>query len=156
MKKGAVDYSWIMFFIVIIVLPVLYFRMTTQVETTKQAIGEDQAILLASTYAKEDIINYLEKAAQLELPTILKEAPLNSSPEKFNEAFNKHLNPYIKAFNVRSFTKIPENNYEVYIEGKNIHAISILPIKKNIAKPPTELTSLGTMWFAPSFTITTT
>jgi len=161
MNKKAVDYSLIMLFIVIVAVPVLYSRMTAKIEDTKQVMGEEQAMLLRMPYDKEDTINFVEKSAQLALPGILAELektipgqPCEGIYDTIKSTFNKHLDNYIKSFNQRSYTKIPENNYEIYIEGNNIHAIAVLPVKKLIAKPGTELNSIGTMWFAPSFTIT--
>ncbi len=158
-KKGY--YSLIMMFIVIVALPVLYLRLTSKSTEMKKSLGDSQAILLNAPYDKEDIINYIEKSAELELPNILAElertVPTQVCGTNLQDiitvSFNKHLDPYIKAYNARAYTQIPENNYEVYIEGNNIHAIAALPIKKGLAKPGTELATIGTIWFAPSFTV---
>ncbi|MBW2969854.1 hypothetical protein KY319_01900 [Candidatus Woesearchaeota archaeon] len=163
-KKASALYSVILLFIVIVALPVLYWRMTSEVETTKETIGETQVILLRAPYAKEDTINYVEKAAELELPKILKEIEAEvtaqncnkNTADTINEVFNKHLNVYIDDFNKKSYTKIPKNNYDIYIEGNNIHAIATIPVEKTLARPGTQLTTIGKMWFSPSFTITTT
>jgi hypothetical protein len=161
-SKKALDYSLIILFIVIVTIPVLYWRMTSKVEETKKAMGEGQAILLRAPYAKEDTITYIQKAAELEIQAILTEASTEipklscdaNIMDTFNKIFNEHLSSYIKEYNRNSQAKLPENNYEIYLEGNNIHSIAILPVKKSIAKPPGELEVIGTMWFAPSFTIT--
>ncbi len=69
-------------------------------------------------------------------------------------SLNKELDKYIITFNSRSYTKMPLNNYDFYIEDGNIHAIATLPVEKGLAKKGTELDTIGKMWFAPSFTIT--
>ncbi|GEM_PF-4451315 len=160
-SKKAIDYSLVMLFIVIVSVPVLYSRMTSKLEDTKQTMGEQQGMLLRAPYDKEDTINYVEKAAQDALPNIINEIEqtlpgqtCEKTSETIRKTFNKHLDAYIKAFNQRSYTKIPENNYDIYIEGNKIHAIATMPVQKLIAKPGTQLNSIGTMWFAPSFTIT--
>ena len=72
-SKKAIDYSLVMLFIVIVTIPILYWRMTSKIEETKKTIGEDQATLLGATYDKEDLTNYLEKAVQITMPEVLKE-----------------------------------------------------------------------------------
>ncbi len=164
MNKKGYEYSLIMIFIVIVALPVLYLRLTSKSAEMKKSLGDSQAILLNAPYDKEDIINYIEKSVQLELPNILAEiertvptqACGTNIQDSINGAFNRHLDPYIKAYNTRAYTKIPENNYEVYIEGNSMHAIAALPIKKGLAKLGTELATIGTIWFAPSFTVSAT
>ncbi len=184
-KADIMDYALIMLFTVMVVLPVLYWRMTSEVDQTKQSIGENQAILLKAPYDKEDMINYAEKSAQLALPDVLanvakkngflKEpcggtttagcAIINTPAnildicqpdiiETFTYHFNKELDVYIGAYNARAFTQIPTSNYDIHIEGNKINAIATLPVEKNLAQKGTELSAIGKMWFAPSFTIT--
>lgn len=166
-KKGMEEHGWyalIILFTVIVAMPVLYWRMTAEIETTKATIGETQNILLSAPYNKEDTINFVQKTAELELPKILKEIETaikiqicgKNTADTINEVFNKHLDVYIEDFNKKSYTKIPKDNYDIYIEGNNIHAIATIPVEKTLAKPGTELTTIGKMWFAPSFTIKAT
>ncbi len=183
-SKRAMDYSLIILFIVIVTMPVLYWRMTSKMELTKKTIGEDQAIMLRAPYDKEDTTNYVEKSAQLSMPEILgamalangystppcggthdkggkKCAIINTGTkicksntlEAFTSYFNLYLDNYIKAYNAKSYTQLPTNNYDVHVEGNNIHAIATLPVTKGLAKRGTELDTIGTMWFAPSFTV---
>lgn len=159
--KRAMDYSLIMLMIVIIVMPVLYMRMTTKVEETKQKIGNDQAILLTAPYDKEDIINYIQKSAEQALPEILPEAQNSITDcqdpiKKITQIFNKHLDKYIDAYNKQSYTKLEKNNYELYLDNEGIHAIAINSLKKTLTIQGTELNQIGTIWFAPSFTIKST
>ena len=188
-KKGdMMDYALIMLFVVIVTLPVLYVRMTSEVEDTKKTIGENQAIILQAPYDKEDMINYVEKSAELVLPNVLTSVSngngfveascggefvegggtcsIINTPASiidicqpdilgtFTHHFNKELDKYIEAYNDRAFTKIPKNNYDVYIDGNDINAIATVPVEKGLAKRGTELSTIGKMWFAPSFTIT--
>ncbi len=185
MNKKALDYSLIMLFIVLVAIPVLYWRMTSKVDETKKAIGEDQIIILRAPYDKEDTINYIEKSASLSMPEIIGATALAngfSTPppcggtfdhggrtcaianigtqicrpsvlDTLAGFFNLYVDNYIDAYNVQSFTKLTKNNYDIYVEGNNIHAIATLPVKKGLAKKGKELDTIGTMWFAPSFTI---
>ena len=72
MNKKAIDYSLIMLFIVLVAIPVLYWRMTTKVELMKKTFGDDQLIILNGPYDKEDIINFVKKSADLAAPVVLK------------------------------------------------------------------------------------
>lgn len=185
MNKRAAQYlPLFLLFMVLMAVPILYWRLSVKMDETKKAVSEDQLILLSAPYDKEDTINYAEKAAQLSMPEILgamalangystppcggtldstgkKCAIVNtgtnicrpSITDTLSGYFNLYVDNYIKEFNAKSFTKLPTNNYEVYIEGNNIHAIAILPVTKSLTIKGTELDAIGTMWFAPSFTI---
>jgi len=153
MKKAAVEYPTILMLIVIVTLPYLFLQLHSKVTETK-TIGDAQLIMLGAPYSKEDIINYLQESAKLTLSETLKAC---GTPQSMTDKFNQEMNTYINAFNAKSpITKIPTNNYELYIDGKKIYAIAILPVEKKLAKHGTELDSIGTMWFAPSFTVDTT
>jgi hypothetical protein len=184
-KKAAQFTPLFLMFMVLMALPILFWRLSVKIDETKQQIGEDQLVLLAAPYDKEDTINYVEKAGYLIIPEVLAEvaktngflaAPCGGTidsgttkcaiinkdsfqvcrpeiMETLNAHFNKKLDEYIEAFNEKSFTKLPTNNYETFVEGKNIHAIALLPVKKGLAIKGRELDTLGTMWFAPSFTV---
>lgn len=183
-KKGAQYLPLFLLFMVLMAVPILYWRLSVKMEETKKAVSEDQLILLSAPYDKEDVINYVEKAAQQSMPEILSAIALAngySTPpcggtldsggkecavvntgtkicrpntaETLSGNLNLYVDNYIKEYNAKSFTKIPTNNYEASIEGNNIHAIAILPVKKMLTIKGTELDAIGTMWFAPSFTI---
>ncbi len=183
-KRAAQHLPLFLLFMVLMAVPILYWRLSVKMDETKKAVSEDQLILLSAPYDKEDVINYAEKAAQLSMPEILgamalangystppcggtldsggkKCAIVNagtnicrpSITDTLSGYLNLYVDNYMKEFNAKSFTKMPTNNYEVHIEGNNIHAISILPIKKSLTMKGTELDAIGTMWFAPSFTI---
>ncbi len=85
-------------------------------------------------------------------------------------AFNARLNPYLNTYNTKVSNIFPLDNYEIVIEDDKINAIALMPIQKplqthaititgermyGIAVPTTEALKekSGTMWFAPSFTI---
>jgi hypothetical protein len=158
MNRKALDYSLAIMFIVIVALPLLYWRMNTKIEVAKETMGEDQILFLQQPYDKEDIISYIEKSAELAMEDItkgaeqLKQDCTKDTNERIAGIFNKKLDTYIKAYNKRSTVKIPENNYELYINGNDINAIAILPIEKPISRLGREIDALGTIWFAPSFT----
>lgn len=162
--KKALDYSLIMLFIVLVTLPVLYMRLTTKVDETKQTIGEIQSAIITAPYDKEETINYIQKSAETEMTNIIATARqklategCNKNPRDiFTEQFNDNLNKYLTSYNQRAYLQLPLNNYETYIEGNNVHAIALQPIKKNLALTGKELQPIGAIWFAPSFTITIT
>ena len=185
MNKRAAQYlPLFLLFMVLMAVPILYWRLSVKMDETKKAVSEDQLILLSAPYDKEDTINYAEKSAQLSMPEILgamalangystppcggtldsggkKCAIVNtgtnicrpSITDTLSGYLNLYVDNYIKEFNAKSFTKLPTNNYETFVEGKNIHAIALLPVKKGLAIKGRELDTLGTMWFAPSFTV---
>jgi len=151
-KKGL-DYAVSMMIVVIIIMPILLLQMNAKI-TEAGKIGDAQIIMLRTPYVKEDIINYLQKSAELSLAEITK-ACAPGSIVTLTKKFNQEMDKYINEFNAKSpIMKIPTNNYELYIDGKNINAIAILPVEKKLSSPGTELDAIGTMWFAPSFTIT--
>ncbi len=149
MNKRGLDYSLGLMYTVIIVLPFVIVVLITQSTATTKLIGDSQQAMLRVPYVKEDVITYLEKSAELILPDIMPACAIG-----FTQRFNQEMDKYIDAYNAKSpVTKIPKNNYELHIEGRNIHAIAILPVQKSITKRGYELDSLGTIWFAPSFTV---
>jgi len=151
-KKGL-DYAVSMMIVVIIVMPILLLQMNSKI-TESGKIGDAQIIMLRTPYVKEDIVNYLQKSAEVSLAEITK-ACAPGSIVTLTKKFNQEMDKYISEFNAKSpITKIPTNNYELYIDGKNINAIAMLPVEKKLSSPGTELDAIGRMWFAPSFTIT--
>lgn len=152
MNKKGLDYAISMMLVVIIVLPFLFIQLTSKVAETKKTFAEVEAAFLKAPYVKENIITYLEKSAELSLPSILASCPAGVTGK-----FNQELDKYIDAYNVKSpTTKLPKSNYELYIEGKNIHAIAIIPVKHDLTLKEMTYENVGTIWFAPSFTISTT
>jgi hypothetical protein len=149
MNKKGLDYAISMLLVVLIVLPFLFVQLTSKVAETKKTLGETEAMLLKAPYVKENIITYLEKSAELSLPDILAACTTGMTAP-----FNRELDKYVDAYNVVSLTtKIPKNNYELYVEGKNIHAIAILPVKHDLNLKGLTYANLGSIWFAPSFTV---
>lgn len=149
MNKKGLNYPLSLMVTVIIVLPFVIVMLTTRSAETTKLIGDSQQAMLRVPYVKEDVITYLEKSAELIIPDIMSYCTIGLS-----QRFNQEMDKYIDAYNAKSpVTKIPKNNYELYMEGKNVHAIAILPVQKSITKRGYELDSLGTMWFAPSFTV---
>lgn len=151
MNRKGLDYAVSMMFIVIIVLPFLFVQLQTKTVETNTRIGESQAVMLRAPYLKEDVITYLQKSAELSLPDIL-----SMCSTSITKKFNQEINKYIDTYNTKSpVTKIPKDNYELYIEGKNIHAIAILPVQQGLHERGMTYTAIGTLWFAPSFTVST-
>jgi hypothetical protein len=151
MNKKGLDYAISMMLVVIIVLPFLFIQLTSKAAETKKSFAEVEAAFLKAPYVKENILTYLEKSAELSLPSILA-----SCSTAITGIFNQELDKYIDAYNAKSSTtKMPKNNYELYIEGKNIHAIAILPVKHDLTLKGMTYENVGTIWFAPSFTLDT-
>jgi hypothetical protein len=151
MNKRGLDYAISMMLVVIIVLPFLFLQLTSKVAETKKSFAEVEAAFLKAPYSKENIITYLEKSAELSLPGIL-----SNCQAGITNSLNQELDKYIDAYNAKSpTTKLPKNNYELYIEGRNIHAIAILPVRHDLTLKGMTYENVGTIWFAPSFTIDT-
>lgn len=148
-SRRGLDYALSMMVVVVISLSFLFLQLTTKVENSKRTLGDTEMALMKAPYMKENLITYLEKSAELSLPEVLAACSTGLTPK-----FNQELDKYIDAYNAQSpVTKIPKNNYELYIEDKNIHAIAILPVKQDLTLKGLELENIGNIWFAPSFTI---
>jgi hypothetical protein len=155
MNKKAVDYSIILLLTVMISIPVLYWRMTTTLDATAQDLQQNLEPILKTPYDKDEIIVYVKTAAEIETENILAEIERSTKAqpcernthEAITEIFNTKLNPYIKEYNAKTQTQIPTDNYDLYIEPQKINAIATIPVEKKIQ-------TTGTIWFAPSFTIT--
>jgi len=150
-SKRGLDYALSMIVVVVMALSFLFLQLTTKVAENKTTLGDTEMALLKAPYVKENIITYLEKSAELSMPDVLTACTTGLTPR-----FNQELDKYIDAYNAQSpVTKIPKNNYELYLEGKNIHAIAILPVKQDLTLKGLVLENIGHIWFAPSFTIDT-
>jgi len=161
MKKAQLNYSVIILFTVIVTLPILFVKLTTEIEDSKQTIGETQTAILITPYEKENIIIFLQKSAEQRLEKIKTQTLLELEStdcqqnlnDLFTQNFNKNLDVSVKEHNEKTFITIPLNNYETYIEKGKIHAIALTPINMPIKTQST--IEIGKIWFYPSFTIET-
>jgi len=72
-KKAVIYYEVIMLFTVLIALPVLVWRLEKVTAMKEVFLGEGQIAILDLPYEKENIIHFVQTAAELEMPDILKE-----------------------------------------------------------------------------------
>lgn len=166
-NKKAIDYSFLLVIVVIIVLVSLFIAIYTISDRHDFKLGETQAALLNSFYYSESMLLFVDQAAKYstynalyELENIDKECgKLNNvnlfnkkenpteicffdTQEMFKRLLNQNLNNYFSQY---SKYDVPQDNYEFLLLNNSLKGIALEPVYIGIFMPKrkTELRFLG-------------
>ncbi len=155
--KKAVDYSFFLVIVVIIVLSALFIAIYTIGDRHDFKLGETQAALFNTFYSSESMLFFVDQAAKYsayqslsELPSVdkgcgkldnipifnNKENPLNiclfDATELFKNLLNKKLNNYFEQYSTYNISK---DNYEFLLLNDSIKAIALEPVYVGVFMP---------------------
>ena len=166
-NKKAIDYSFLLVIVVIIVLVSLFVAIYTISDRHDFKLGETQAALLNSFYSSESMLLFVDQAAKYSTYNALSELEnvdngcgklnninlFNKKENPFNVCFfdaqlifkdllNKNLNNYFSQY---SKYKVPQDNYEFLLLNNSLKAIALEPVYVGVFMPKrkTELRFLG-------------
>jgi len=166
-NKKAIDYSFLLVIVVIIVLVSLFVAIYTISDRHDFKLGETQAALLNSFYSSESMLLFVDRAAKYSTYNALSELEnadkgcgklnninlFNKKENPFNVCFfdaqlifkdllNKNLNNYFSQY---SKYKVPQDNYEFLLLNNSLKAIALEPVYVGVFMPKrkTELRFLG-------------